>query len=358
MPAGRNGERMGIGKRMTMAGLATLVAAPVALAQDPLGPSAPPAPGAKPPRAARTPAPPPRLPAGVIAPGVTIDGVDVAGLTRVPATQAVLAQRVRAKRRPLVVTFRGRRIGIDPVRAGYSADVAYAVKAALKFGHGRPAPARVDVPLRERVSLTRIRAFLEARAPDLEVAPRNAALYFAGGRPRVQPARVGVRIDTGVAARLVAQAILTRRFPQYALPARRLRPEVTTTGPAVVIDRGAFRLTLYRGEHVVRAFPIAVGQSAYPTPTGQYRIVTKQVNPTWFPPSSPWAAGLGPVPPGVENPLGTRWMGTSAPAIGIHGTPVAGSVGTPASHGCIRMYIHDAEWLYDHVDIGTPLLIT
>jgi lipoprotein-anchoring transpeptidase ErfK/SrfK len=63
------------------------------------------------------------------------------------------------------------------------------------------------------------------------------------------------------------------------------------------------------------------------------------------------------VPPGVSNPLGTRWMGTSAPAIGIHGTPLPGSIGSAASHGCIRMRIPDAEYLYDRVEIGTPVII-
>ena len=86
-------------------------------------------------------------------------------------------------------------------------------------------------------------------------------------------------------------------------------------------------------------------------------MIQKQKNPTWFPPDSPWAAGLGPVPPGVNNPLGTRWIGTSAPAIGMHGTPSSGSIGSRASHGCIRMYIGDAERLYDLVDIGTPVYI-
>ena len=86
-------------------------------------------------------------------------------------------------------------------------------------------------------------------------------------------------------------------------------------------------------------------------------MIQKQVNPTWFPPSSPWAAGLGPVPPGVNNPLGTRWIGTSAPGIGMHGTPMSSSIGTRASHGCIRMYISDVEKLYPLVDIGTPVYI-
>jgi lipoprotein-anchoring transpeptidase ErfK/SrfK len=63
------------------------------------------------------------------------------------------------------------------------------------------------------------------------------------------------------------------------------------------------------------------------------------------------------VPPGPGNPLGTRWMGLSAPGVGIHGTPDAASIGYSASHGCIRMRIPEAEWLFRHVELGTPIFI-
>jgi lipoprotein-anchoring transpeptidase ErfK/SrfK len=296
------------------------------------------------------------LPAGVVAPGVSIDGLPVAGLTRAQAKAAVLAERVAPKRAPLIVTFRGRRLSIDPVAAGYRADVDYAVRAALLYGRAKPATT-VNVPLPERVSMARIRAILAAKAAKVALPARDATLAFSGDRPVVRPARVGLKVDQAGADDLVHTALLTRRFRSYALPVARTAPQVTSIGSVVVINRETLKLTLYRGAKRARTFPIAAGQPAYPTPTGHYSIIEKQVDPTWFPPTSPWAAGLGPVPPGTTNPLGTRWMGTSAPAIGIHGTPVASSVGTYASHGCIRMYIHDAEALYDQVEIGTPVVI-
>ena len=83
-----------------------------------------------------------------------------------------------------------------------------------------------------------------------------------------------------------------------------------------------------------------------------------QLNPWWYPPPSPWAKGLKPVPPGPGNPLGTRWMGLDAPGVGIHGTPDDASIGYSASHGCVRMHIPDAEWLFHHVKLGTPVVIT
>jgi L,D-transpeptidase catalytic domain/Putative peptidoglycan binding domain len=127
----------------------------------------------------------------------------------------------------------------------------------------------------------------------------------------------------------------------------------------IVVNLSTFRVSVIRDGKKVVTFPIAHGTPRYPTPTGTYRIVNKQADPTWTPPpDSDWAKGLGPIPPGPGNPLGTRWMGTSAPLVGIHGTPAAGTIGTRASHGCIRMRIPDAEALYEEVVVGMPVKIS
>jgi lipoprotein-anchoring transpeptidase ErfK/SrfK len=124
----------------------------------------------------------------------------------------------------------------------------------------------------------------------------------------------------------------------------------------IVVTLSKFRLQLVRDGKVVKTYKVAVGQPAWPTPTGNYRIVNKQRDPTWTPPpDSSWAKGLGPIPPGPGNPLGTRWMGTSAPYVGIHGTYASSSIGTRASHGCIRMHIKDVEELYEEVTVGMPV---
>jgi lipoprotein-anchoring transpeptidase ErfK/SrfK len=106
-----------------------------------------------------------------------------------------------------------------------------------------------------------------------------------------------------------------------------------------------------------RTFGVAVGQSVYPTPLGRFSIAVKWRDPWWYPPNSPWAKGQKPIPPGPGNPLGTRWMGITSPGVGIHGTPDDASIGYSLSHGCVRMHIPDAEWLFDHVNVGTPVYI-
>jgi lipoprotein-anchoring transpeptidase ErfK/SrfK len=131
---------------------------------------------------------------------------------------------------------------------------------------------------------------------------------------------------------------------------------LTATQGKIVIDKSKFRLRAYRDGKLVLTFPIAIGQARYPSPTGTFVVTEKLRNPTWIPPNSPWAKGLEPIPPGSGNPLGTRWIGTSAPAVGIHGTPSSNSIGTAASHGCIRMHIRDVEKLFEYVDVGESVV--
>ena len=142
-----------------------------------------------------------------------------------------------------------------------------------------------------------------------------------------------------------------------------MKPAVGTAdlGRAIVIRRGSNQLFFYKvadKPKLIRQFKVATGRSEYPTPLGKFEVVNKQQNPWWYPPAgSAWAQGAEPIPPGANNPLGTRWMGLSVPYVGIHGTPNPASIGYSASHGCIRMLIPQVEWLFTQVDLGTPVFI-
>ena len=157
----------------------------------------------------------------------------------------------------------------------------------------------------------------------------------------------------------IARTLKTRLRPRLPLIMKPLKPTVSRAkfGPIVVIYRGSNRLQLFKGTRRVKTFRVATGTAQYPTPTGSFHIVDLQRNPWWRPPDSDWAKGLEPIPPGPGNPLGTRWMGITSPGVGIHGTPDSASIGYSASHGCIRMLISEATWLFDRVRIGTPVLI-
>lgn len=132
---------------------------------------------------------------------------------------------------------------------------------------------------------------------------------------------------------------------------------LTALSGRIVVDLSELSLRFYSAGKLLSTYRVATGQSAYPTPTGTYAVIRMIVNPTWYPPNSEWAKDAEPIPPGIENPLGTRWIGTSAPDVGIHGTPDDASIGTYASHGCIRMHIPDVEELYDQVALGMTVVI-
>jgi hypothetical protein len=291
--------------------------------------------------------PPPEPPR--IAEGVTISGVAVGGMTAEEATVAVQT----AFDRRLFFSFKTRFWSASPAYLGARAYVGGAVARAMTA-----APGEV-VTLVVAVNGTKVRAYVALLDRLFSRAPRNSVLSLRDLRPYLTRARTGIDVRRLAMTVSIVRALVRNTRDVLPLQVRYIRPTITRLnyGPVVVVRRGSRRLYLYSGMTFVRRFAIAVGMPAYPTPIGRFRIVVKERNPTWNPPDSDWAAGLGPVPPGPGNPLGTRWMGLSVPGIGIHGTPAAYSIGTAASHGCIRMYISQSEWLFERVRVGTTVFI-
>jgi lipoprotein-anchoring transpeptidase ErfK/SrfK len=299
------------------------------------------------PAGAQTPPPPPPPPPPVIADGVTISAIPVGGLTRAEARAVVEAAfDVRIPFR-----FKARRWHASPRALGSFPFLLDATAAALAADPGTN--VRLAVKIRPR----KIRAYVNYLQRVFGRKARNSRVVLRGVQPFVTQAKSGRAVRKLVMRTAITRALVRTERTELLLATRPVRPRITrmNIGPIVVVRRESRRLQLWRGMRLVRTFPVAVGTAAYPTPLGSYRVVTKQRHPTWNPPSSPWAAGLGPVPPGPANPLGTRWIGTSAPGIGIHGTPAPWTVGTAASHGCIRMYMRDVEWLFERVNVGSPV---
>jgi hypothetical protein len=293
-------------------------------------------------------------PEAVAAAGVSVAGVPIGGMTGAEAEDA-LAELVGE---PVTVTFRKSTWRYSPMTLGAVAQVETAVKAALG------APAGASLPLRVELNDQKLRRWTRAFAAEFDQTRRSATVVLHGLRPKVIRARVGRELSRRVMQLALRSALESHERAAIELPVRVLKPRVTVAdlGPAIVIKRSSNRLILYRpggkkGMRVVRRFGVATGQASFPTPLGSYEIVQKQRNPWWIPPDSDWAEGEEPIPPGPGNPLGTRWMGLSAPAVGIHGTPDAASIGYSASHGCIRMLVPEAEWLFEQVDEGTPVYI-
>jgi len=311
-----------------------------------------PTPPPPPPKPKPRPKTKPKLPAR-LARRVQIGGIHVGGLTPAAAFAAVKL----AARSPLVVTVDDVRVTVSPKRLGVKAYVEAAVARA------RTAKPGASIPLVVTVRGADVRAWVAKLAGNRDREVRDARLVLDELQPRLVPERHGYVIRREATVAVVVDALrLNRRGPVRAI-ARIDRPKVGSAffTSAVVIRRDSKRLMYYKdkgdGLELMRTFTVATGQSSYPTPIGNFEIVVMQRHPWWYPPPSPWAKGLNPVPPGPGNPLGTRWMGISAPAVGIHGTPDAASLGYSASHGCIRMAIPSAEWLFTKVKVGTPVFI-
>jgi len=282
--------------------------------------------------------------------GVRIAGVRVGGLAPAAATAAVRA----AFEKPLTLVVNGTKLELHPSRLAS----AY-IKPAV--GHARSASPGTNVKLVVAVRGSALRATVAVLERRFNKVARDAQLRLVDGKPRVIPDMKGVTLNrTDLLQRLTRALSGNSRLP-VTVRARTVRPAVTASGigPVILINRAKNRLSLFRDDNQIwRDFPVATGQAIYPTPAGRFNIVVKQENPWWYPPTQDaWAKGLSPVPPGPNNPLGTRWMGLTAPGVGIHGTDEPSSIGWNASHGCIRMQVPDAEWLYGHVKIGTTVFI-
>ena len=290
--------------------------------------------------------PPPSL----IPPGVTISGIPVGGLA---PDEAALVVRERFELPLPLILDRRRRLAPEPRALGARAHVDEAIARARSAqpGEALTLPVLIDGDV--------LRAYVLTVSRRYNRRPADAAVFLRRLKPVVVPDRPGLTVNRAaltqtIVARLRATSRAAVRIRYASPPASVRRSAFRST---IVIRRRSNRLLLYNYARLRRSFRVATGQSVYPTPLGRFRIVVKWRNPWWYPPNSRWARGKKPIPPGPNNPLGTRWMGISAPGVGIHGTPNPASIGYSVSHGCIRMYIPEVEWLFNTVDIGTPVFI-
>ena len=131
-------------------------------------------------------------------------------------------------------------------------------------------------------------------------------------------------------------------------------PILQSSNLQIVVNIPAYRLDVYVGGSLARTMPVAVGMARFPTPRGSYEITSIEWNPWWIPPDSPWAAKEKVTPPGPRNPMGRAKL-NFRPLYFLHGTPLERSIGSAASHGCVRLRNVDVIDLAKLVHrFGTP----
>jgi lipoprotein-anchoring transpeptidase ErfK/SrfK len=294
---------------------------------------------------------PASTPTRTVPAGVAVAGVDVSGLSAEPARARVEAAFARSIR----VTYGHKNIWIAPQSLGAGLSVDAAVGSAL----AATPDSHIALPVRYSASRVDKAVAMLAKRFDRAAIDADVTGATAAG-PQFSAPKAGVAVDRKTMRTALAQVLRDGTRAPLTLITRSVAPKRTAAnfGPVVVVTRGVNVLKLYDGRRLVRTFRVATGQAIYPTPGGLWHVVNMQRNPWWYPPTtSEWARGLKPVPPGPANPLGTRWMGLDAAGVGIHGTTAPASIGYSASHGCIRMQVPEAEWLFEHVHVGTPVVI-
>lgn len=312
-----------------------------------------------------------------IANGVAVGGIDVSGLSRADAEVKLSKEIESVVQQPIVVTYRGARRTLKPEKSKVGVDVPGLVDEAVarsNEGFFVTNTARriagssrgIEIPVRIDYSKPAVRRFVRSVHKSFDQAAKDAQIKFSArsiGEVDAQPGKV-------IRSAALRKAIVDRlehptesrivRAPMRTTDAKvTTRAELAKKYPTIVlVDREGFKLRLYKKLKLDRTYPIAVGQAGLETPAGLYTINDRQINPSWHVPNSDWAGDLAGtvVPPGPGNPIVARWLGIYD-GVGIHGTDDIGSLGTAASHGCIRMKPSDVIALFPSVPLGTPVYI-
>ena len=311
-----------------------------------------------------------------IAPGVTVGGVDIGGRSADEAREVIEEEVVAPLQKPVEVEYEGETYRLSSKQLDQSADVDGMVDEAIAVSRDGSIFDRIgryvqgserDVDITSQVSYSEdaVDAFVADVASevnqdpvDASIAPSTAELIPTQGEPGVE------LLENKLAARITGQVESPGVEKGIEARVRKVAPEVTTKELAdayptyITVDQSSYTLRLFVNLKLAKEYSVAVGGGGYYTPTGLHAIQDKQVDPTWNVPTSSWAGDLAgqSIPPGPSNPLKSRWMGIYNGA-GIHGTDDVGSIGSAASHGCVRMTVDDVIDLFDRVDVGTPIYI-
>ena len=276
----------------------------------------------------------------------------------------------------MTVTAEGTRYVLSPEQLDVRADINDMLDQAFEVSREGDLPSRlwryasggeVDETIRPTIAysekaldefVAKIAADVEQEPVDATIEPSPASLNTVSGQP-------GRTLEADALRAELAKTVQSPRGRTITAQVQTVQPEVTTDELAaryptyLTVDRSSFQLHFFEGLELSKSYTVAIGAAGFDTPAGVYNIQNKAVDPAWNVPNSDWAGDLaGTVVPGgsPENPLKARWMGIFDGA-GIHGTDDVASLGTAASHGCVRMSVPDVVDLYDQVDVGTPIYI-
>jgi len=303
--------------------------------------------------------------------GVYVEGINIGSMSREEAIETLRSELdLESLNSDLVLAFDGYTWPLPLYEIDAYVDIEATVDRAMGAGRDIPFYERWvnratfqgldrDVKLGIHCDQRRLDDFISTLEATVDRPAVNAEIKLEGRMLLFQRSQEGWKLDSETARGSIMEA-LSSRDRTVELEIEVTAPEVADeqVGKVITVDKTNHILTLYNNMEVEKQYPIAVGMPSWPTPSGTYKVTSKQRNPSWVNPGTSWATDMPPViPPGPGNPLGTRAIGTSASGVFIHGTYSSYSIGSNASHGCIRMYIKDSEDIFERVEMGIPVLI-
>ena len=311
-----------------------------------------------------------------IADGMRIGGVDVGGLSADTANAKLQRELVSPLERTVVVRAGDERFRLTAREAKVTVNSGELVNQAVEASREGSFFSRawrdvtggsVDKTVSPSIEYSKpaVQRLIDRVRVTVAKPAKDATVDISTTSVSVKRSETGRTIDAkALKAQIQAAMIDVRAKRNLRAPLEKVQPKVTTAKLAsqypsiITVDRGAHRLRLFKDLELDKTYTVAVGQAGLETPAGRYTIQNMAENPSWHVPQSDWAGDLAGtvVPPGPSNPIKARWMGIYDGA-GIHGTDSINSLGTSASHGCVRMAIPDVEELYSQVKVGTPVLI-
>jgi hypothetical protein len=307
---------------------------------------------------------------GRLLPGTVVAGVDVSGMSKAEAKKAVAKSLRPDMTRTISVRFGDKEWDVTPRELGARTSARRAVNQAMEASESaswvelasiRLLDDELDVEEGVGISYPKkgAQAFISDLSKEVNAEPRDAELDYSSGWVEIKKERVGYRLREKASTKALLASV---RGDAHAadLEVKEIKPEVTAAsfGQVLLLRQSDFTLYMYENGKIAREWPVAVGTGGYPTPTGEYTVELLRYMPTWINPDpTGWGADMpAMIPPGPGNPLGVRAINWTAPGIRFHGTSATSSIGTAASHGCVRMYNEDVIELYDVVKVGTPII--
>jgi len=314
---------------------------------------------------------------GLITQGVSVAGHDLSGMTEAQARRVIEDSVTNPMLSPVTITGDNRTWTFTPLST-VNVDVDAMIKQAYAPRRSATFVTRVqheltDEPLPAEISIVYsvdpapITAWIAQAAAQVNRQPVNATRKVVNHGLRITKSVPGAKVNQRVAFNLLSSALLpdsalATSSRVVTLPVAVLKPKVVESsfGQAIVVALVQCKIRLFQGAKLVKTYDCAPGQPEWPTPTGDFKIAYKVADAPWINPHDAWSASMPDIiPGGPDNPMGDRKIAINFPGVFFHGIPPGefGSIGTHASHGCMRMFPAAVHDLYARVKVGTPVFI-